>query len=42
MDRTKTRLSPKVFRDFRLSEADFWNKAINYNQNGLDMSSFVA
>ena len=42
MDRTKTHLSPKVFRDFRLSEADFWNKAINYNANGLDMSSFVA
>lgn len=42
MDRVKAHLSPKAFRDLRLSEADFWNKAINYNQKGLDMSSFVA
>jgi hypothetical protein len=33
MDRAKAHLSPKVFKDFRLSEADFWNKAINYNKN---------
>lgn len=42
MDRVKANLSPKLLKDFRLSEADFWNKAINYNRNGLNMSSFVA
>lgn len=42
MDRSKVHLSPKIFKDLRLSEADFWNKAINYNAKGLDMSSFVA
>ena len=42
MDWTKAHFSPKLFRDLRISEADFWNKAINYNRNGLRMSSFVA
>ena len=42
MDRTETHLSPKAFKDLRLSEADFWNKAINYNRNGLKMTSFMA
>ena len=42
MDRAKAHLSPKAFNDFRLSEADFWNKAINYSQKWLDISAFVA
>ena len=42
IDWTKSHLSPTIFRDLRISEADFWNKAINYNMNGLNMSSFVA
>ena len=42
IDRVKANLSPKLFKDFRLSEADFWNKAINYNKNGFSMSSFIA
>ena len=42
MDRARVHLSPSIFKDFRFSEADFWNKAINYNINGFSMSSFVA
>lgn len=42
MDWTKAHFSPKLFKDFRSSEADFWNKAINYNRNGFSMSSFLA
>ena len=42
IDWTKAHFSPKLFKDFRSSEADFWNKAINYNRNGFSMSSFIA